>query len=168
MGEDTLRRARMEPPSRMRWSVWTASSPKTGLKWVWRGLVELSTIKWGSTPRNPRRSPLDWSMRYLRQRWEAGERNGTVLWEELKAQGYTGSSRSVYRRLAKWREQPPKRATTASPASIPQSHFEDVTPGQFIGWMLARHERLSSKSKEQLDRITQRDEILAQERALTD
>jgi hypothetical protein len=33
----------------MRWSVWTASSPKTGLKWVWRGLVELSTMSHGST-----------------------------------------------------------------------------------------------------------------------
>jgi hypothetical protein len=37
--------------------------------------------------RDPR--ALDWSTRYLRQRWEAGERNGTVLWEELKAKGYT-------------------------------------------------------------------------------
>src|SRR5579859_2745473 len=52
-------------------------------------------------PRKPRRSPLDWSTRYLRQHWEAGEHNGTVLWEELRAKGYTGSSRSVYRRLAK-------------------------------------------------------------------
>ena len=34
--------------------------------------------------RKPRRSPLDWSTRYLRERWEAGERNGTVLWEELR------------------------------------------------------------------------------------
>jgi hypothetical protein len=33
----------------MRWSVWTASSPKTGLKWVCRGLVEFSTLSNGST-----------------------------------------------------------------------------------------------------------------------
>ena len=33
----------------MRWSVWTASSPKPGLKWVWRGLVEFSTMSNGST-----------------------------------------------------------------------------------------------------------------------
>ena len=33
-------------------------------------------------PRKPRRSPLDWSTRYLRERWDAGERNGTVLWSE--------------------------------------------------------------------------------------
>jgi transposase len=117
--------------------------------------------------RKPRRSPLDWSTRYLRERWEAGERNGTVLWEELKAQGYTGSSRSVYRRLAKWREHPHKRVTPASPGSIPRSPFEDVTPGQVIGWMLAHPERLPPKAQEQLDRVTQMDEILAQARALT-
>lgn len=33
-------------------------------------------------PRKPRRSPLDWSTKYLRERWEAGEHNGTLLWEE--------------------------------------------------------------------------------------
>jgi hypothetical protein len=29
-------------------------------------------------PRKPRRSPLAWSTRYLHERWETGERNGTV------------------------------------------------------------------------------------------
>ncbi len=120
-------------------------------------------------PRKPRRSPFDWSTRYLRERWDAGSRNGTLLGGELKAQGYTGSSRSVYRRLAKWREQSPKRATPASPGSTPRprSPFEDVTPGQVIGWMLAHPETLSSKAQEQLDRITQMDETLAQARELT-
>ena len=36
----------------------------------------------GVGPRKPRRSPLDWSTRYLRERWDAGELNGTVLWSE--------------------------------------------------------------------------------------
>jgi transposase len=118
-------------------------------------------------PRKPRRSPLDWSTRYLRQRWEEGEHNGTLLWEELKAQGYTGSSRSVYRRLALWRMHPPKRATPASPGSVPRSPLEDVTPGQVIGWMLARPETLSPKAQEQLEQITQMDALLAQARELT-
>ena len=118
-------------------------------------------------PRKPRRSPLDWSTQYLRQRWEAGERNGTVLWEELKAKGYRGSMRSVYRRLAKWRDHPRKPGLPVSPGSVPRSPLEDVTPGQVIGWMLARPEMLSPKAQEQLDRITQMDEILAQARELT-
>jgi transposase len=117
--------------------------------------------------RKLRRSPLDWLTPYLRERWEAGEHNGTVLWEELKEKGYTGSSQSVYRRLAKFREHPPKRATPATPGSIARSPFEDVTPGQVIGWILARPERLPPKAQEQLDRITELDETLAQARALT-
>lgn len=117
-------------------------------------------------PRKPRRSPLDWSMRYLRQRWEAGEHNGTLLWEELKAQGYTGSSRSIYRRLAQWREHPQKRATPAALGSISRPGFEEVTPGQVIGWIVARPETLSLKAQEQLERITQMDDILAQARKL--
>jgi transposase len=117
--------------------------------------------------RKPRRSPLDWSVQYLQARWEAGERNGTVLWEELKTQGYTGSSRSVYRRLAAWRNHPRKPEAPTSPGSAPCPPFEGVTPGKVIGWMLARPETLSSGAREQLDRITQMDDILAQARELT-
>ncbi len=117
--------------------------------------------------RKPRRSPLDWSARYLRQRWDAGERNGAVLWEELKAQGYTGSNRSVYRRLAKWRDHPQKLGLPTSPGSVPRSPFEDVTPGQVIGWIVARPETLTSEAQKQLDRLCQMDGTLAQARELT-
>jgi transposase len=118
-------------------------------------------------PRKPRRSPLDWSTRYLRERWEAGERNGTDLWEKLKAQGYTGSSRSVYRRLAKFRENPRKRGLPASLESVPRSPFEGVTPGKVVGWMLARPGSLRPEAEAQLDQITQMDDTLAQARELT-
>jgi len=118
-------------------------------------------------PRKPRRSPLDWSTRYLRQRWDAGERNGTVLWEELKAKGYTGSSRSVYRRLAKWRKHPRKGGLPASLEAVPRSPFEDVTPGKVVGWMLARPGKLRPEAEAQLDQITQMDGTLAQARELT-
>jgi hypothetical protein len=118
-------------------------------------------------PRKPRHSPLDWSTQHLRERWEAGERNGTVLWEELKEKGYTGSLRSVYRRLAKWREQKRQRGLPASPGSVPRSPLEDLAPGQLIGWMLARPERLKPEAQVQLDRITQMDDQLAQARKLT-
>ncbi len=118
-------------------------------------------------PRNPRRSPHDWSTRYLRERWEAGERNGTLLWEELKVRGYTGSMRSVYRRLAKWREHPRERGLPASPESVPRSPLEDVTPGKVVGWMLARPGELRPEAEAQLDQITHMDGTLAQARELT-
>jgi hypothetical protein len=40
----------MQPDSGKRRRLWTASSPKTGPKWVCKGLVDLSTISHGSTP----------------------------------------------------------------------------------------------------------------------
>jgi hypothetical protein len=49
IGEGIRIRARTEPHSRKRRPVWTASSPKTGPKWVCRGLVNLSTISNRST-----------------------------------------------------------------------------------------------------------------------
>jgi len=49
MGEGASRSTRMEPHSGKRRPVWTASSPKTGPKWVCRGLVDLSTISNRST-----------------------------------------------------------------------------------------------------------------------
>jgi hypothetical protein len=49
MGEGASRRTRMEPHSGERRPVWTVSSPKTGPKWVCRGLVDFSTISHGST-----------------------------------------------------------------------------------------------------------------------
>jgi transposase len=117
--------------------------------------------------RRPRYSPLDWATPYLQARWEAGERNGTILWEELKAQGYTGSSHSVYRRLAAWRRHPHKTEGPTWAGVAPHPPFEGVTPGKIIGWMLARPEALSSKTREQFERITQMDDTLAEARELT-
>ena len=118
-------------------------------------------------PRKPRRSPLDWSTRYLRERWEAGERNGAVLWEELKTQGYTGSMRSVYRRLAPWRDHPRKLGSLTSTGFVARSPLEDMTPGQVIGWMVARPETLTPEVQELLDRLCQMDGTLAQAREPT-
>jgi len=50
--------------------------------------------------RRKRESPFDPFAEYVLARWQAGERNGLALWREIKAQGYTGSARSVYGHLA--------------------------------------------------------------------
>jgi hypothetical protein len=52
MGEGARRNTRMEPGSRKRRPLWTASSRKTDPKWVCKGLDELSTIFQGSTNNN--------------------------------------------------------------------------------------------------------------------
>jgi transposase len=50
-------------------------------------------------PRRKRESDFDPYAPYVLKRWEAGERNGTHLWQEIVAQGYPGSQRMVYRFL---------------------------------------------------------------------
>src|SRR5215470_13704962 len=56
MGEDIPSRAREEPYAGKRRPVKTASSPKTSQQWVWRGLVELSTMSNSSTHSGARSS----------------------------------------------------------------------------------------------------------------
>lgn len=140
----------------------------------WLGVEPRTIQRWRAQehgpytgPRKPRRNPFDWSTRYLRQRWDEGEHNGTVLWEELKTQGYGGSMRSVYRRLAKWRDHPHTPGSPASLGSVPRSPLEDMTPGQVIGWMLARPGTLTSQAQEQLNHLCQMDNQLAQAQELT-
>lgn len=80
-------------------------------------------------PRKQCRGPFDWTTPYLHERWDAGERNGAILWVELKAQGYTGSLRGLYRRLGRWREGPHRRGTASARPAHPRSPLEDLTPG---------------------------------------
>jgi hypothetical protein len=40
--------------------------------------------------------------------------------------------------------------------------LEDVTPGQVIGWIVARPETLTLEAQEQLDQLCQMDSTLAQ------
>jgi len=119
-----------------------------------------------TVPRKPRRGPFDWTTAYLRERWEAGEYNGMVLWEALRTQGFTGSSRSVYRRLRQWRAHPYQRMLLVNQPSSTRSPWSDLTPGKVVGWIIARPEHLRSQDRERLERICQVDEVLAQARML--
>lgn len=51
---------------------------------------------------------------YLRERWEAGCRNGEQLWRELQAMGYRGSDQTVRRHIAAWRLADPPLPTGTS------------------------------------------------------
>jgi transposase len=120
-----------------------------------------------TTARKPRRSPFDWTTLYLHQRWEAGERNGRVLWEELKAQGYTGSPQTVYRRLVRWRAGPRRRSSAADLASVPPSPLEALSPSKVLGWIIARPETLTPEAKQGLELVCQLDSLIGQARDLT-
>jgi transposase len=60
-------------------------------------------LKRGAFPeaqkRRKKQSSFDPFAAYVLKRWQDGEHNGLVLWQEIKNQGYTGTDRSVYRYL---------------------------------------------------------------------
>jgi len=59
---------------------------------------------------------------YLRERWEAGERNSAALLAELRARGYTGAASTLRQYVATWRpapRRPGRRPAAASSVSAP-------------------------------------------------
>ena len=60
-------------------------------------------LKQGAFPeaqkRRKKQSSFDPFAASVLKRWQDGEHNGLVLWQEIKNQGYTGTDRSVYRYL---------------------------------------------------------------------
>ncbi len=60
------------------------------------------------TRRHERASrPLDPYIPYLRHRWGEECRNATQLWREIRAMGYTQSSRTLAHLMTEWRRQEP-------------------------------------------------------------
>ncbi len=76
-------------------------------------------LKGGTFPetkkRRKRQSSFDPFAPYILRRWHNGERNGLVLWREIKEQGYSGSDRTVYRYLETL-----KQAEVKATASLPR------------------------------------------------
>ncbi len=69
--------------------------------------------------RRKRQSSFDAFAPYVLKRWQDGERNGLVLWREIKEQGYSGSERTVYRYLETL-----KQAEVKAPANLHRlQHF---------------------------------------------
>ena len=56
---------------------------------------------------------------YLRQRWDAGYRNGRVLLDELRALGYKGTYKAVGKIVSPWRQGNVDFERTANDVSIP-------------------------------------------------
>lgn len=74
-------------------------APLVGLseRTVYRWLTHATAPSWHHHSRSS--SVLDPYQSYLLKRWQEGCRSGAVLCRELKAQGYRGSERAVYRYL---------------------------------------------------------------------
>ncbi len=75
----------------------------------------------------PRERPreLDRYLPYLREQWEAGEQNVHILWEAIRAQGFTGSFHYLGRYLTQWRTEPgrkgrPPKVPVMTPTILPR------------------------------------------------
>ena len=112
----------------------------------------------GSFPeaRRRRRRPslIDPYERYVLQWWQQGNRNGLHLYRELTARGYTGSSKAMYRYLARLRT--PQRHSLGSPPSKPQRHKSVLAePAPLENFSAQRATWLFIRQPQELDEMQQ-------------
>ena len=117
------------------------------------GLSERTVYRWmgrGAVPQGRHRerhaSVIDPYKAYVLKRWQEGCRKGSQLCQELKAQGYRGSERAVYRYLSLLKNTRGPLAETASTQAVHQQAFS----AKKAVWLLIRQ-------PEELDEQQQRD-----------
>ena len=83
---------------------------------------------------------------YLQARWDAGCRDATVLWQEMRARGFTGSLRMVQRIVVGWRVEPARRGRAAhipGPTPVPAPpQLRPPSPRQAVWLLLRQSEQL--------------------------
>jgi transposase len=84
-----------------------------------------------ATHRRKRSSKFDPYAAYVLTRWQEGQGNGLRLFQELQAQGYKGSSRTIYRCLAALKSRRP------DPGDVPEWLLQDFTAQEAV-WLFVR------------------------------
>jgi transposase len=93
---------------------------------------------------------------YVRERFSQGCRNGRQLWRELQAQGYKGSSRTVYRFLTQLKEgSVPTGSKTQRSQAVLESPVEQWTAKQAVWWFIRDPADLKEKEQRALAVIRQ-------------
>ncbi len=92
---------------------------------------------------------------YLRERWAAGCDNAALLWEELRARGFTGSAGSVRRFLGAWRTTPRRRGRQPRPAGgrAPAPPPAPPSPRQVRCWLLQDTDQQPAERQAYLARL---------------
>jgi len=96
---------------------------------------------------------IDVHREYLGVRWEQGIRSGTVLWNEIRARGFTGSLTAVYRLIKLWRAQDPA-SVKHSVAGVAPSGVSIPSPRQVSWWLLYPEKAQSQAYRRQGDQTT--------------
>lgn len=107
--------------------------------------------------RRKRQSQFDPYASYVLSRWEQGCHNGLRLWQEIKAQGYPGTDRMVYRFLVPLR----RKERIIQPGAVPQAPLQDFAAKEAV-WLFVRDPtRLDEKAQRTLTAICQASETAA-------
>jgi transposase len=110
---------------------------------------------------------------YLTERWAAGEANGRQLWQELRAQGFTGSVMTVMR----WAQR--QHLRSPPPVSTRRGQNQQAREGQreqpraplrtrrLVWWLLRRPDTRSAERQAVLARLEQANPAFGQLYRLT-
>lgn len=117
---------------------------------VYRWLAKLAAPEGRHQARGA--SVLDPYQAYVLRRWQEGCRKGSQLCQELKAQGYRGSQRAVYRYLSFLQETllPAEQAPTNTAAQP-----EAFSAKQAVWWLIRQPEELDEPQRQALAKICQ-------------
>jgi transposase len=132
------------------------------------GMSERAVRTWlkrGAAPTNERhvrrRSVFDPYAAYVLQRWQAGVHEAKQLYEEIQAQGFSGTVRIVQRFVQALRDDPEK--ITLAPATA-----ADRFSSRTASWLFIRDpKQLSTQKQAELELICQRSETARKTYALT-
>jgi transposase len=121
---------------------------RTVRNWLTRG------IPYGKPElRRKQRRGFDPYAAYVRERFSQGCRNGLQLWRQLQAQGYKGSSRTVYRFLDQLKESSAPIGERSSTA--PDSPALQWTAKQAVWWFIRDLSDLKEKEQQALVALRQ-------------
>jgi transposase len=116
--------------------------------------VEAGTFPERASRRYVRRT--DRFAEHLNQRWAEGCRNAAVLFEELKARGFSGSYYSVRRQLAAWRKADPGSEEGCGPVTVAAARIERPSARR-VSWLMLKDESdLETEEQAFLDRLRAR------------
>ena len=107
-------------------------------------------------PHPPRGRVIEPYLDYLRQRWEQGEHNGRLLFEEIRAQGYPAGLTEVYVALQPWRTHGPT-ASLARAKEVQQ--YPSYSPKQTL-WLLFK-EKPTAEEQRFVQGVLEQSQVIA-------
>lgn len=117
-------------------------------------------------PRRGRRRGIDPFVPYLRERWAAGERRVTALWQELRERGYAGSYQRVAVAVAPWRDGPARTGRRPRHLGPPEPAVRRPAPRQAAWWLGRPDDDLTDGQRGALAALLAAQPTLAEARTL--